>query len=203
MRAFGIILPPPVAQRPGLRFTLELLAVQELVANLAMKRLRVAVLPGTRRPTGYTPGMSFPGISPRRNGRNSRPREPSGNEQFGTVMAMERSRERTGSNGMGRGLRGRGEPSRILRVFGDNLTIGPRTDRGPTTAFGPWQSDRRHPPCSVAMSLASRPRRPSRLNRPFGARAGLHGQRERGYLDRRHHSGCRPRAVERRAFCSA
>ena len=44
VRAFRIILPlPQRAQLPGLGFALELLAVQELVAELAVKRLRVTV----------------------------------------------------------------------------------------------------------------------------------------------------------------
>src|SRR3954452_6688366 len=50
VRAFGIIFPlPQRAQLPGLGFALEFLAVEELVAELAVKRLRVTVLPGTRR----------------------------------------------------------------------------------------------------------------------------------------------------------
>src|SRR5262249_55085542 len=44
------------AQRPGLRFALEVLAVQELVADLAVKRLGVAVLPGTPRRHRQRPG---------------------------------------------------------------------------------------------------------------------------------------------------
>src|SRR6202158_5189339 len=57
VRAFRIILPlPQRAQLPGLGFALELLAVQELVAELAVKRLRVTVLPGTLRPHVQRPG---------------------------------------------------------------------------------------------------------------------------------------------------
>src|SRR3954451_12230272 len=59
VRAFGIVLLlPERAQRPGLRFALELLAVQELVTDLAMKRLRIAVLPGAARRHGPAPGAS-------------------------------------------------------------------------------------------------------------------------------------------------
>src|SRR5947199_2355735 len=57
VRAFRIILPlPQRAQLPGLGFALELLAVEELVAELAVKRLRVTVLPGTRRCHVQRPG---------------------------------------------------------------------------------------------------------------------------------------------------
>ena len=49
MRTFGIVLLlPERAQRSGLGFVLELLAVQELVAELAVERLRVTVLPRAR-----------------------------------------------------------------------------------------------------------------------------------------------------------
>src|SRR5512135_200670 len=57
VRAFGIVLLlPQRAQRPGLGLALELLAVQELVAELAVERLRVAILPGARRRHVQRPG---------------------------------------------------------------------------------------------------------------------------------------------------
>src|SRR6185437_598137 len=50
VRTFGIVLPlPQRAQRAGLGLVLELLAVQELIAELAVERLRVTVLPRARR----------------------------------------------------------------------------------------------------------------------------------------------------------
>src|SRR5829696_5676195 len=50
VRTFGIVLLlPERARRSGLGLVLELLAVQELVAELAMERLRVTVLPRARR----------------------------------------------------------------------------------------------------------------------------------------------------------
>src|SRR3954470_13550251 len=50
VRTFGIVLLlPERAQCSGLGLVLELLAVQELVAELAVERLRVTVLPRARR----------------------------------------------------------------------------------------------------------------------------------------------------------
>src|SRR5512135_3163628 len=73
MRAFGIVLLlPERTQRPGLGFALEVLAVQELVAQLAMKRLRVAVLPRARRRHVQRPGAGALQPRPHRLGRELR-----------------------------------------------------------------------------------------------------------------------------------
>src|SRR3954452_18778479 len=74
VRAFGIIFPlPQRAQLPGLGFALEFLAVEELVAELAVKRLRVTVLPGTRRRHVQRPGTGPLQPTPYHLGRELRP----------------------------------------------------------------------------------------------------------------------------------
>src|SRR4051812_37595874 len=50
------LLLPEGAQRPRLRFALEILTVEELVADLAMERLRVTVLPRATRRDRQRPG---------------------------------------------------------------------------------------------------------------------------------------------------
>src|SRR3954453_13743213 len=63
VRTFGIVLLlPQRAQRSGLGLVLELLAVQELVAELAVERLGVTVLPRARR--GPVQGTRAPRLQP-------------------------------------------------------------------------------------------------------------------------------------------
>src|SRR5262249_44712442 len=73
VRAFPIVLPlPQRAQLPGLGLALELLAVQELVAELAVKRLRETVLPGARRRHVQRPGTGPLQPTPSHRGRDLR-----------------------------------------------------------------------------------------------------------------------------------
>src|SRR3954467_15266539 len=73
VRTFGIVLRlPELAQRAGLGFVLELLAVQELVAELAVERLRVTVLPPAPAAHVHRPGARPVQPGPHRLGRELR-----------------------------------------------------------------------------------------------------------------------------------